>query len=53
MGIRSDRAIWEAESEGLELIDPTIAICSTSKLLPGLTMRPSFIAIPNWDSICG
>ena len=24
MGIRSDRAIWEAESEGLELIDPTI-----------------------------
>jgi hypothetical protein len=24
MGIRSDRAIWEAESEGLELIDLTI-----------------------------
>jgi fatty-acyl-CoA synthase len=41
MGIRNDCAIWEAESEGLELIDLTIG----DLLDQQVTSRPDYEAV--------
>jgi hypothetical protein len=53
MGITGDRAVWEAETEGLELLNVTMGEMLDQQALRSPDREAWSTTIPNGDCNCG